>query len=94
MIPASVNSASVAPALRALRTKRTSALEFDHETNAMGAFGSVRDVYFGGDLEAGIALSGEIAGRISSVRPVADIIGDCAAGCEQRLRELSTSYLS
>ena len=87
-------NAHTSPALRALRTKRTSALEFDHETNAMGAFGSVRDVYFGGDLEAGIALSGEIAGRISSVRPVADIIGDCAAECEQRLRELSTSYLS
>ena len=44
------------PGLRALRTERTTALEFDHERNTMGAFVNVRDLYFGGDLEAGIAL--------------------------------------
>lgn len=87
-------NAHTSPALRALRTERTSALEFDHETNAMGSFGSVRDVYFGGDLEAGIALSGEIAGRITSVRPVAEIIRDCHEGCERRLAELAAAYVS
>jgi enoyl-[acyl-carrier protein] reductase II len=81
------------PALRALRTKRTAALEFDHERNAMAEFGSVRDVYFGGDLEAGIALSGEIAGRIDAVRPVAEIIESCAAGCEATLAHLAATYL-
>ena len=73
------------PALRALRTGRTSALEFDHERNAMGSFGNVRDLYFGGDLEAGIALSGQVAGRITASRPVADVIRDCADGCEATL---------
>ena len=45
------------PALRALRTERTNALEFDTETNAMVLFGNAMDLYFGGDMEAAIALS-------------------------------------
>ncbi|HEY5108350.1 MAG TPA: nitronate monooxygenase, partial [Acidimicrobiales bacterium] len=82
------------PALRALRTDRTTALEFDHERNAMGAFGNIRDLYFGGDLEAGIALSGQVAGRITQSRPVADIIRDCAAGCEETLADLAKRYVA
>ena len=82
------------PALRALRTERTAALEFDHERNAMGAFGTVTDVYFGGDLEAGIALTGQVAGRITRSRTVADIIGECATGCEQVLADLAGRYLA
>jgi enoyl-[acyl-carrier protein] reductase II len=42
----------------------------------MGEFGSALDLYFGGDMNAAIALSGQVAGRIDSVRPVADIIAD------------------
>ena len=45
------------PALRALRTERTSRLERDPETNAMSEFGSALDLYFGGDMEAAIPLS-------------------------------------
>src|SRR5499426_1572324 len=47
------------PALRALRTERTTALEFDTESNAMALFGRAMDLYFGGDMEAAIALSGQ-----------------------------------
>jgi enoyl-[acyl-carrier protein] reductase II len=36
--------------------------------------GGVMDVYFGGKLEAGIALTGQVAGRIEAVEPVAEII--------------------
>ena len=57
------------PALRALRTERTTALEFDRETNAMVLFGSAMDLYFGGDMEAAIALSGQVAGRIDEIKP-------------------------
>ena len=46
------------PALRALRTERTEALEFDTESNAMALFGRAMDLYFGGDMEAAIALVG------------------------------------
>ena len=61
------------PGLRALRTERTSRLEhLDHVD--MSEFGTAMDLYFGGDMEASIALSGQVAGRIGSVRPVAEII--------------------
>ncbi len=63
------------PALRALRTDRTEAL-VDAEHNVFGDFGNARDLYFGGDMNAAIALSGQVAGRIESVRSVADIIDD------------------
>lgn len=63
------------PALRALRTERTSGL-IDAEHNVFGDFGDPMALYFGGDMEAAIALTGEVAGRIEDVRPVADIIGD------------------
>ena len=36
-------------------------------------------LYFGGDMEAAIPLTGQVAGRIKSVRPVADIIADTVA---------------
>ncbi len=80
------------PALRALRTDRTSALEFDTETNAMGLFANAMDLYFGGDMEAAVALSGQVAGRIDEVRPVADIIGECARDCLQVLADLASRY--
>jgi enoyl-[acyl-carrier protein] reductase II len=81
------------PALRALRTPYTSELEFDHEQNAMAAFGNVTDVYFGGDLGKGIALSGQVAGRIESVRPVAEIIDECARDCLSILARLHDQYV-
>ncbi|MGQ0830430.1 MAG: NAD(P)H-dependent flavin oxidoreductase [Microthrixaceae bacterium] len=80
------------PALRALRTERTNALEFDTETNAMGLFANAMDLYFGGDMEAAVALSGQVAGRIDEVRPVADIISDCARDCLQVLADLAKRY--
>ena len=63
------------PGLRALRTERTTRLEhLDHVD--MSEFGTAMDLYFGGDMEASIALTGQVAGRIESVRPVAEIIND------------------
>ncbi len=63
------------PALRALRTERTEAL-LDSTENVFGEFGNAKALYFGGDMNAAIALSGQVAGRIDAVRPVADIIAD------------------
>ena len=63
------------PGLRALRTERTTRLE--HEDHVpMTEFGQALDLYFGGDMEAAIALVGQVVGRIESVRPVADVIVD------------------
>jgi enoyl-[acyl-carrier protein] reductase II len=80
------------PALRALRTTRTDALEFDHESNAMGLFGRAMDLYFGGDMEAAIALGGQVVGRIDAVRPVADIVRECADDCRSVLAALAERY--
>src|SRR3954468_22125038 len=66
------------PALRALRTKRTEALQHA-EHNVFGDFGDAQALYFGGDMEAAIALGGQVVGRIDAVRPVADIIADTVA---------------
>ena len=79
--------------MRALRTPYSERLEADHTNNAMASFGSVPDVYFGGDLDAGIALGGQVAGRITASRPVAEIIRDCAPECEEILRALADKYL-
>ena len=80
------------PALRALRTNRTNALEFDTENNAMALFGRAMDLYFGGDMEAAVALGGQVAGRIDAVRPVADIIRECADECLALIQELAKRY--
>lgn len=63
------------PALRALRTERTTGL-VNAEHNVFGEFGDAQALYFGGDMEAAIALSGQVAGRIDAIRPVADIIAE------------------
>ena len=60
------------PGLRALRTQRTTRLERE-EAVSLAEFGTVQSLYFGGDMEASIALSGQVAGRIENVEPVAEI---------------------
>jgi enoyl-[acyl-carrier protein] reductase II len=61
------------PGLRALRTERTTRLEREEHV-PMSEFGRALDLYFGGDMEAAIALGGQVMGRIESVEPVAAII--------------------
>lgn len=80
------------PALRALRTERTSRLEKDAETNAMAEFGNAQDLYFGGDMEAAIPLSGQVAGRIESVAPVADILAKTKKEFDETISSLAQSY--
>jgi enoyl-[acyl-carrier protein] reductase II len=76
------------PALRALRTDKTEALvNVDH--NVFGEFGDAQGLYFGGDMEAAIALTGQVAGRIDSVRPVADIINDTVSEFAATVASLS-----
>lgn len=61
------------PGFRALRTERTSALEHDDHVG-MEHMSKALDLYFGGDMEAAIALTGQVAGRIEAVEPVASIL--------------------
>lgn len=61
------------PGLRALRTERTTRLERE-ENVSLAEMSRVRDLYFGGDMEASIALTGQVMGRIEKIASVAEII--------------------
>lgn len=69
-----LNRSGPGPALRALRTERTSRIQKEGVENIFGEFAGTQKVYFDGDLEAGIALTGQVAGRIKEVRPIAEIL--------------------
>jgi len=59
--------------LRAIRTERTSALEKqDHVP--LTEMSRALELYFGGDMEAAIALTGQVMGRIDAILPVQEII--------------------
>ena len=82
-----------APSLRVLRTERSNALEFDVATNAMEHMARHQELYFGGDMDSALALSGAVAGRINSIEPVAKVISECAKECLERLSVLRDQYL-
>jgi enoyl-[acyl-carrier protein] reductase II len=56
-----------------LRTERTTVLE-KQENVPLSEMSRALDLYFGGDMEASIALTGQVMGRIESVEPVETII--------------------
>jgi enoyl-[acyl-carrier protein] reductase II len=80
------------PALRALRTAKTSRLEHEHGPQIMAEFGHSKALYFGGDMEASIALSGQVCGRIKSVEPVAKIIADTVSEFQAVMTRLTSQY--
>lgn len=85
------------PALRALRTQKTARLERELTADyqgppVMAEFGRAKDLYFGGDMESSIALSGQVAGRIDSVKPVAAIIDETVAEFASTMRGFAGAY--
>jgi enoyl-[acyl-carrier protein] reductase II len=83
-----LNRQGPGPALRALRTARTSKLEVEPTDNIFGEMARAKDLYFGGDMEAAIALTGQVAGRIDSVRPVKEILDGIMAEYRQAVAGL------
>jgi enoyl-[acyl-carrier protein] reductase II len=80
------------PALRALRTERTQALLPMGAFNAMEHFAGVKELYFGGDMEAAIPLSGQVVGRIDAVKSAADIIQETMSGFYEVVADLASRY--
>jgi enoyl-[acyl-carrier protein] reductase II len=80
------------PALRALRTEKTTKFEKEPPANIMTEFGNALDLYFGGDMEASIALSGQVAGRIDSIKPVKQIIDETVAEFHETVASLNRKY--
>jgi len=78
------------PALRALRTDRSERLA-ELDENVFGEFGDPQSLYFGGDMSAAIALSGQVAGRISEIRPIREVIDDTIHEFSDTVKRLSSN---
>lgn len=75
------------PGFRVLRTDYSSGLE-EEGVAQMPGLEPMMDLYFGGDMDAAFAFGGQVAGRIDSVRPVAEILQGCWDECTAILRHL------
>ncbi|KAA1192578.1 nitronate monooxygenase [Pseudohalioglobus sediminis] len=80
------------PALRALRTARTAELLPLGAFNAMEHFAGVNELYFGGDMEAAIPLSGQVVGRIDEVRTAEQIVQDTVTGFYDAVNAMAARY--
>jgi len=88
-----LNRGGNGPALRALRTERTTRLEAKNPENMRAEFAGVQQLYFGGDMEAAVPLTGQVCGRIESVESVADIINGTVTGFRAAVGELAGRYI-
>jgi enoyl-[acyl-carrier protein] reductase II len=75
------------PAMRTLRTELSAQAERQTPAPALD-IGGVFRLYFGGEMDAAYAMSGQVAGRIDEVLPVRQILEQTWADCLKRLREL------
>ncbi len=80
------------PALRAMRTERTSELELLGQFQPFEHMQNILDLYFGGDMEAAIPLSGQVVGRINEMRSAKEILESTMAGFHDCLASLNKSY--
>ena len=80
------------PALRAMRTERTSELELLGQFQPFEHMQNILDLYFGGDMEAAIPLSGQVVGRINEMRSAKEILESTMAGFHDCLTGLNKSY--
>jgi enoyl-[acyl-carrier protein] reductase II len=79
------------PAFRVLRTDFSTAAESEARA-VIPQLESVRDLYFGGNMDASFAFSGQVAGRITEVLPVAQILSETMTECEAVLRDTATRF--
>ena len=76
------------PGLRCLRTATSERLEREAHVG-FDVFARAMDLYFGGDMEAAIALGGQVVGRIDAVKPVAQIIAETVDGFRRTIAALA-----
>ncbi len=67
------------PTMRVLRNSITEAGEH------ASLLGNITDLYFGGDMEASVANTGQVSSRIDAVVPVARLVAETWAGCTAAL---------
>ncbi|MGZ4199082.1 MAG: NAD(P)H-dependent flavin oxidoreductase [Thermoleophilia bacterium] len=73
------------PAMRTLRTELSSGAERADMAPPLALEGLMK-LYFGGEMNAAYAMSGQVAGRITEVLPVREILETTWRDCQERLR--------
>lgn len=74
--------------MRSLRTEKTARYETFPPESMAKDFANVLQLYQGGDMNASVAMTGQVAGRINSIRPVAEIISDMVNEFSQTIGHL------
>jgi len=82
------------PALRALRTERTGGLAFEGKISMQEHMADLQSLYFGGDMEAAIPLTGQVCGRIDSVLSAEEIVQETMADFHRIINKLAAQYIS
>ena len=80
------------PALRALRTARTAELALLGKFDMVEHMANLQALYFGGDMEAAIPLSGQVAGRINAILSAGEIIEQTVAEFDGIMQGLAKQY--
>jgi enoyl-[acyl-carrier protein] reductase II len=79
------------PAFRVLRTEFSETAE-RQDRAVIPSLDAVHDLYFRGDLEASFAFSGQVAGRIDAVKPVAQILREMVAEFDAVMGDVAARY--
>ena len=74
-----------------LRTDLSASVEREEVAPPL-ALDSLMKLYFGGEMDAGYAMSGQVAGRITKVLPVREILTSTWRDCQERLRTLGATF--
>lgn len=81
------------PALRALRTSRTQMLEPQGAIDMGENMARLQDLYFGGEMEAAIPLSGQVVGRIDAIKSAEEIVDGTMREFHEVMQGLSKQYV-
>ena len=60
--------------------------------NAMEHLAGIPELYFGGEMEAAIPLSGQVVGRIDEIKSAADIVHSTVNEFYEAVNRLATRY--
>ena len=82
------------PALRALRTARTAELAPLGKFNVGEHMADLQALYFGGNMEAAIPLSGQVAGRIDAVKSAQEIVDQTMSEFNAVIGRLAAQYVA
>lgn len=75
--------------MRSLRTEKTARYETNPPENMAEDFSNILRLYQGGEMNASVAMTGQVAGRIDSVLPVSLIIEQMMAEYTQAIQALN-----